>query len=205
MTSHITCLVLIAFLPAPALSQKEFLGTAPNLRAKLVRQELQGVLTEVLGHGHGVDAARLAKIRESLAPIFRALPKNRQGRVSSAVMRYSVQRYFSEQHGWVLKGFEPHAIAANISDATDNSHILQSKLPDYIRTAMEEKFAHSGFAFEDLAMMVAAIERLTFDEVIRGVELAFKLNKHQITDGLNAQAFSDVLDSYLIIEMLGRA
>jgi len=118
------------------------------------------------------------------------------------VMRYSVQRYFSQQHGWVVKGFEPHAVAANISDATDRTHILQSKLPEYIRTALEEKFAHSGFALEDLVVMVAAVERLTFDEVIRGIELAFKLNKHEITDALSLEAFSDVLGSYLITDML---
>merc|ERR1719424_1839742 len=118
-----------------------------------------------------MNDAGLAKIRESLAPIFRALPKNRQGRVSSPVMRYSVQRYFSQQNAWVVKGFEPHAVAANISDA-DNSNILHSKLPEYLRTALEEKFAHSGFSLEDLGVMVAAVERLVYDDVIRGVENA---------------------------------
>jgi hypothetical protein len=51
-------------------------------------------------------------------------------------------------------------------------------------------------------MMVAAVERLTYDEVIRGVELAFKLNDHQVTDRLNVESFIDVLGSYLITEML---
>jgi hypothetical protein len=50
--------------------------------------------------------------------------------------------------------------------------------------------------------MVAAIERLTFDEVIRGVELAFKLNNHVLTDGMDFDAFMNVLGSYLITEML---
>merc|ERR1719217_596500 len=114
-------------------------------------------------------------------------------------MRYSMQRYFSQQYGWVVKGFESHAVAANISDA---NNVMQSKLPEYVRTALEEKFAHSGFSLEDLAVMVAAVERLTFDEVVRGVELAFKLNNHEVSDGLNLDAFSDVLGSYLITEML---
>jgi len=200
MASRIACLLLLTFLPA--VHGADFLGSNPHLRAKLVRQELQGVLTEVLGQGHGVDGAHLTKIRESLTPIFRALPKNHQGRVSAPVMRYSVQRYFSQQNGWVVKGFEPHAIAANISDATDSSHILQSKLPDYVRTALEEKFAHSGFSLEDLAVMVAAVERLTYDEVIRGVEVAFQLNNLELTDGMDFESFLDVLGSYLITEML---
>jgi hypothetical protein len=114
-------------------------------------------------------------------------------------MRYSVQRYFSQEYGWILKGFEPYAVAANISDVDG---VMQSKLPEYIRTALEDKFSHSGFSLEDLAVMVAAVERLTFDEVIRGVELAFKLNNKQLTDALDLQSFLDVLTSYLITEML---
>merc|ERR1719262_1123814 len=115
-------------------------------------------------------------------------------------MRYTVQRYFS-RNGWVVRGFEPHAIAANISQETDSSQVLHSKLPEYIRTALEEKFAHSGFSLEDLVVMVAAIERLVFDEVTRGIELAFKLTRHAIVDGLDFNAFTDVLGSYLITEM----
>jgi hypothetical protein len=199
MASHIACLFLLSLLPL--VSGKDFLGADPKLRAKLVKEELQGVLSAVLGHGHGVDEAHLTVIRDRLRPMFRALPKNLQGRVSAPVMRYSIQRYFSQQHGWIVKGFEPHAMAANIN-ATESSHILQSKLPDFIRTALEEKFAHSGWALEDLVVMVAAVERLTFDEVIRGAELAFNLNDHRITDGLDLEAFMDVLGSYLITEML---
>merc|ERR1719265_2977632 len=123
----------------------------------MVRMELQGVLEDVLGAGHGVDASRFRKIKEALNSIFSALPKNKEGRISADVMRYAVQRYFSHQNGWVVKGFEPHALAANISQ-DDNSHILQTKLPDYIRTAIEERFSRNGFSLDDLAVMVAAVE-----------------------------------------------
>jgi hypothetical protein len=50
--------------------------------------------------------------------------------------------------------------------------------------------------------MVAAIQRLIFDEVIRGVERAFRLNEMLITKGLTSSEFMDVLSSYLITEML---
>merc|ERR1719161_696778 len=152
----------------------------------------------MLGHGHGVDVAHIRRIQEYLTPVFRALPKNSQGHLSAPVMRYAVQRYFSQRHGWVVKGFEPHAKAANASDG----HILQSKLPDYIRTALEERFSHQGFALEDTAVMVASVERLTFDEVIRGVERAFRLNKLPMTAEMSRKQFFDVVDSYLITEML---
>merc|ERR1719230_69599 len=116
MASGITYLLLCSLLPL--VSGKDFLDRLhfdSSHQAAQVKQELQGVLSAVLGHGHGVDGAKLTMIRKRLTPLFRALPKNLRGRVSAPVMRYSIQRYFSQQHGWVVKGFEPHATAANIN------------------------------------------------------------------------------------------
>merc|ERR1719265_1744307 len=181
---------------------RAFLGANPELRAAAVRQELQGVLSEVLGAGHGVDSKELLKIKAFLSPMFRALPKNLQGHVSAPVMRYIVQRYFSGRYGWIIRGFEPHAQTANASSDNGTAHILQSKLPEYVRTALEEKFAHNGFALDDTAMMVAAVERLAFDEVIRGVEISFHLNQLKVTHALSPYMLMEVLSSYLIVEML---
>merc|ERR1719265_118030 len=172
---------------------RAFLGANPELQAAAVRQELQGVLEEVLGAGHGVDSKELLKIKAFLSPMFRALPKNLQGHVSAPVMRYIVQRYFSGRYGWVIRGFEPHAQAANVSGDNGTSHILQSKLPEYVRTALEEKFAHNGFALDDTAMMVAAVERLAFDEVIRGVETSYHLNSLHTTSSLSRGMLTEVL------------
>merc|ERR1719217_1482329 len=200
MAFRAASLLLLAML-APARGA-EFLGANPELTAAAVRNELRGVLSEVLGHGHGVDAADLMKIRQTLSVLFRALPKNRDGRLSAPVMRYAVQRYFSKQHGWIVKGFEPHAVSENVSDVTDGSHILQSKLPSYVRSALEEKFSHHGFSLEDAAVMVAAVERLAFDEVVKGVEAAFRLNSVLPTESLSWNNMQEILSSYLIIEML---
>jgi len=156
----------------------------------------------VLGSGHGVDAVQINKIEAILAPMFQALPRNRQGRVSAPVMRYMVQRYFSQRHGWIIRGFEPHAQAANISEVNGTDHVLQRKLPDYVRSALEEKFGHGGFALKDTAMMVAAVERLAFDEVVRGVETAFHLNLIPTTQVLSSSNLTEILGSFLIIEML---
>jgi len=198
-----TCILLLVILQGA--SGRGFLGANPALQAAKVRQELQGVLSEVLGAGHGVNSEELVKIRAALSPMFRALPKNLQGHVSAPVMRYIVQRYFSQRHGWIIRGFEPHAKAANASETNGNNgtdHILQSKLPEYVRTALEEKFAHNGFALDDTAMMVAAVERLAFDEVVRGVETSFYLNELHTTSSLSRGTLSEVLKSYLIVEML---
>jgi hypothetical protein len=203
MFTFMKCICLLVLLQGA--NGRAFLGANPELQAAAVRQELQGVLSEVLGAGHGVDSKELSKIKAFLSPMFLALPKNLQGHVSAPVMRYIVQRYFSGRYGWIIRGFEPHAQTTNMSNVSDGDgagHILQSKLPEYVRSALEEKFAHNGFALDDTAMMVAAVERLAFDEVIRGVETSYYLNELQTTSSLSHAMLLETLSSYLIIEML---
>jgi len=166
-----------------------------------IRAELKGVLDEVLGQGHGVARSRLGKIRATLQPLFRSLPKNNQGHLSGPVMRYAVRRYFSQEHAWIVKGFEPHAELVNTSETSED--ILKGKVPAYIRSVLEEKFAHHGFVLEDVVAMVAAMERLTFDEVVRSVEACFSLNDKSVMDALSISETMDVLSSYLITSMFG--
>merc|ERR1719443_1660825 len=198
MASHTAIVFLIFSVLLPSCHGQGFLSQRPE---NSIRAEIKGVLDEVLGQGHGVARSRLAKIRSTLQPLFRSLPKNNQGRLSGPVMRYAVRRYFSQEHAWIVKGFEPHAELVNTSESSDN--ILQGKVPAYIRSVLEEKFAHNGFAMEDVVAMVAAMERLTFDEVVRAVEACFWLNDKSVMDALSLSETMNVLSSYLITTMFG--
>jgi hypothetical protein len=198
MCSQATLFFLFVLVAFPECRAQGFLRQKPQ---HSIREELKGVLDEVLGQGHGVAGSRLAKIRTTLAPLFRSLPKNKKGHVSGPVMRYAVRRYFSQEHAWIVKGFEPHAELVNTSESSED--ILEGKVPAYIRSVLEEKFAHDGFALEDVVAMVAAMERLTFDEVVRGVEDCFWLNGKSIMDSLSISETMDVLSSYLITSMFG--
>merc|ERR1719478_1461192 len=71
------------------------------------REELNGVLTEALGHGHGLNGQEQEKLKEEIQPMFDSMPKNVYGRVSRNAMLYMVQRYFGHEHGWSIKGFDP--------------------------------------------------------------------------------------------------
>jgi hypothetical protein len=186
MASHSALFFLVFFGLFPPCEGQGFLSQKP---ANSIRAELKGVLDEVLGQGHGVARSRLAKIQSTLQPLFRSLPTNKQGRLSGPVMRYAVRRYFSQEHAWIVKGFEPHAELVNTSETSDD--VIQGKLPAYVRSVLEEKFAHNGFALEDVVAMVAALERLTFDEVVRTVEASFWLNDKSVMDGLSLSETMD--------------
>merc|ERR1719456_810711 len=194
--SALSCMFCLALFRA--CQGQGFLSQKPE---NGIRAELKGVLDEVLGQGHGFAHSRLAKIRATLDPLFRSLPKNNKGHLSGPVMRYAVRRYFSQEHAWIVKGFEPHAELVNTSDSSED--ILQGKIPSYIRSVLEEKFAHDGFALDDVVAMVAAMERLAFDEVVRAVEVSFWLNEKSVMDALSPSEMMEVLSSYLITSMFG--
>merc|ERR1719335_308041 len=174
MISQSAMLVILAAVASIA-NGREFLGSKRKIDSAAAKAELNGVLDEVLGQGHGLAVARLRKIHKSLDPVFRALPKNRQGYISAPVMRYAVRRYFSQSHGWIVRGFNAYEEQGNASVVGD-SDMLQTKLPGYIRSLLEERYAQQGFSLDAVVALVATVERMAFDEVTRGVELAFYLN-----------------------------
>jgi len=115
-------------------------------------------------------------------------------------MKYTMRRYFSATHAWVVKGFEEHSDGMNASNSQVD--ILQSKVPGFVRSALEQRFQHQGFTLDDMVSMVAVVESLAFNEVVRGVELSFALNYFAPGAILSEVQLQEVLDSYLITEML---
>jgi len=111
-----------------------------------------------------------------------------------------MRRYFSYTHAWMVKGFEEHVDAINSSDT--EADIIQSKVPGFVRSSLEKRFQHQGFALNDMVSMIAAVEALAFDEVVRGVELSYYLNSHETGAVLTKHQLHEVISSYLMIEIL---
>jgi hypothetical protein len=190
-------LVLLAALACTA-NGREFLGAKRKIDSAAAKAELNGLLNEVLGHGHGFAESRLKKIHTVLDPMFKALPKNRQGYVSAPVMRYAIRRYFSQSHGWMVKGFNAYEDQTNTSE----QEILQSKLPGYVRSVLEDRFADQGFSLDAVVALAATVERMAFDEVSRGVELAFWLNDIDRYQAVSREQLQEIITSFLVVEVL---
>merc|ERR1719379_1789978 len=126
MVSQSAMLILLGAFISTA-SGREFLGSKRKVSSAAAKAELNGVLDDVLGQGHGMADARLRKIHKTLDPLFRALPKNKQGYVSAPVMRYAVRRYVSQSHGWIVKGFNAYEEQQANTSIVGDSDMLQSK------------------------------------------------------------------------------
>jgi hypothetical protein len=117
-------------------------------------------------------------------------------------MHYAVQRYFGQYNGWILKGFEAHSVMTNFSDFSEGTHMLQGKLPEYILDSLQQKFSSTGFTLKDAVGMIAALETLTFDEVLRGLQVAYGLNSVLTTSQMSHTELLNIITSYFIVEML---
>merc|ERR1719316_2062177 len=115
-------------------------------------------------------------------------------------MKYTMRRYFSATHAWVVKGFEEHSDGMNASNSEVD--ILQSAVPGFVRSALEQRFQHQGFSLNDTVSMIAAVEALAFNEVVRGVELSYYLNSYETGQIISKDQLHEVISSYLITEML---
>jgi hypothetical protein len=80
--------------------------------------------------------------------------------------------------------------------------MLQSKLPGYIRSVLEDRFALQGFSLDAVVALVATVERMAFDEVVRGVELAYYLNEADRYQAVSKDELTEIISSFLIVEML---
>jgi len=196
--------VLLLALLCPFADGRDFLGSNQRVDTASIHQAIHETLREVLGSGHNVDSRRLATINATLMPLFNSLPKNHLGRLSAPFMRYAVQRYFSQRHGWIVKGFESHTPKLNASVMVGAKDILLDEVPDFVEAIIGKTLSHGGFAMQDMIIAVASIERLIIDEVITGVELAFQLNEvptDQILGDLTS--LGQILQSFFMVEYLG--
>jgi len=142
---------------------------------------------------------RLLDVRSEIEPMFLAAPKNQVGRISSSVVRYIAYRYFSHKYGWRIKGFEPHR--ANVTSLS-SARILQTQLPKYCETVLEGTLASTGFALDDVAMLLASVAQLVFDEIVSTTEQAYHLNGIAVSEPLSKDAMLGVVNSYLIESMM---
>merc|ERR1719172_205549 len=178
-------------------------GASPHSSTRIistseVESSLQVSLQEALGGGRGAAAHRLAGIEKSVWQTFQALPKNEQGRLAPKAVRYVVHGYFAREHGWLIEGLEPHGMRNNMTEVHEVS-ILQDKAPALVEALLESRQSDRGLALSDVVTMIAALERLIFDESMELLSTAYNVNGQSMGSTIDEKTLHEVLRSYLLI------
>jgi hypothetical protein len=180
------------------LAQPAMAGSLRKVSVREVEVDLQASLADLLSSSSEATGGRLAKIETSIWQTFQSLPKNDVGRLAPAAVRHIVHSYFAKEHGWLIKGLEPHGMQANITHVHDVT-ILQDKVPLLVEELLEARQAGRGLALSDVVAMVAALEQLMFDESMTLLEAAYRLNEISVEEEVDESRLHTILRSYLVL------
>jgi len=77
--------------------------------------------------------------------------------------------------------------------------ILQDKAPALVEALLEARQADRGLALNDVVTMIAALERLIFDESMELLDAAYHLNGVSMTAQIDDKTLHEVLISYILV------
>mmetsp|Transcript_38766 Transcript_38766/g.120329 ORF Transcript_38766/g.120329 Transcript_38766/m.120329 type:complete len:575 (-) Transcript_38766:119-1843(-) len=204
VSAHVVAVLALSLLltPTSASTGSRFRGSADGagrtVAVQRVEASLRSSLEAVLYGGDAGAARRLAAIEASIWPTFQALPKNNMGRLAPRAVRYLVHGYFGKEHGWLIRGLEPHGMQQNVTEVHEVS-ILQDRAPVLVEALLEARQSGHGLSLGDAVAMVASLERLIFDESLAVLEAAYALNGLSAAGGVDEKDLHKVLQSYLLL------
>lgn len=170
-------------------------GFLRKVNIREMEVDLQATLSSLLTRS---GSQKVELMERRLWPTFQALPRNEAGRLAPASVRYIVHDYFAREHGWLIKGLEPHGMQFNVSEVHD-VNILMDKAPAVVESLLEARQADRGLSFNDVVTMAAVLEQMMFDESVTLLQAAYKLNRLSVSEAINKATLHTVLKSYLLL------
>lgn len=177
-------------------------GSDRTVATEEVEASLRDAFQEVLQGGEGAIAKHLETIESRIWITYKALPKNGLGRLGHRAVRYLVHNYFAREHGWQINGLEPHGNQEKVS-SIHAVNIIQDKAPALLESLLEAQRGDRGLSLMDTVTMVAALERLVFDESLVLLQASYTLNDLSPSEAINESSVHEVLSSYLLLFEMG--
>lgn len=183
-----------------------FLTRAQNAELKDLTPDMEvSILKEiedVLGGGDATvtSGPRLVGIQKMLRTTFMSMPKNNQGRLGHAAVRYVLHSYFIQRHAWSVRGIGGlgAAVDTNPDNINGSSVTLQDKVEEFVQGAFERRLGAVGLDLEELSVLAAVYENLIRSETVSKLEQAFRLNRMEEAEEFNVVQVDTVLDTYMI-------
>jgi hypothetical protein len=181
-------------------------GRKSSLRGEIdataFRAEVQNAMAEALGCGGKVDEEQLSEIERVLLPMWKASPKNTNGRIERRQLRYLAYRYFMQRFSVMIRGFEPsRSLNASEWGAAD---ILSQQVPEFVESTMEsQRVAMHGFDLQDAVHLVATLEQLIWDSETTLLEQVFSRQMRPVHEQITRTGLSKILQEYMMKWILG--
>lgn len=194
-------------LMLPGILGQTQAAAPPSSKAEHSKEEkrLQAALKSVLSTGSHYWMKHLERIESSMRQTFHAVPKNANGRLGVRSALFILRRHLAREHGWQVKGLEPHGFRRSITKALHEANILTGKASNLAQAINAARSTSQGFSFGDIVAIYAAIERLILDEAQGLLEKAYSLNNRTLDSLISDKSMQEVLTSYTMMTLGGRA
>eukprot|EP00929_Paragymnodinium_shiwhaense_P040350 TRINITY_DN2107_c0_g1_i1.p1 TRINITY_DN2107_c0_g1~~TRINITY_DN2107_c0_g1_i1.p1 ORF type:complete len:583 (-),score=160.69 TRINITY_DN2107_c0_g1_i1:47-1795(-) len=147
---------------------------------------------------------RLEKLQKALEPMWPALPKDAEGKLSHSVVRYALHRLMVDYYGWYVKGLEPDGGHRNASvprmemaGATVSSDAFDW-VPEYMQWFLEKKMGGGGLSLRETAVLAASIIELASRESSALLKSVYKFWEMEAAQPVVKKMIPDVLLTYMI-------
>eukprot|EP00929_Paragymnodinium_shiwhaense_P056795 TRINITY_DN2843_c0_g3_i1.p2 TRINITY_DN2843_c0_g3~~TRINITY_DN2843_c0_g3_i1.p2 ORF type:complete len:574 (-),score=182.05 TRINITY_DN2843_c0_g3_i1:51-1772(-) len=188
---------LVFYVLAGAAHAGTFLARLPlhmsrNMSDPEFKRALLGEIEEVLGGNLSVNTKqRVDEIEDVLRPMFAAMPKNANGKLEAAGVKYALRRVFMKRQGWLINGLEP---SGDEWDPSKASQILEERMPEMVQEIFKRHLDGSiGSGMHDVAVLAAMMEQLIFEDMLGGLQRAYKAKELDLEAVLTREQAEDVI------------
>jgi len=169
-----------------------------DITADLEASILQEV-EDMLGSNPRNTEPRLRRVEDALRTTYMAMPKNEQGKLGHAAVRYVLHSYFLQRHAWVVRGlaggYEQNAISPTATA------VLQDKVEEFVQGAFEQRLGSHGLDSREISALAATYENLIHKETMQRLDATFKATAI-VSAELEVNQVDHVLDMYMISYIL---
>merc|ERR1719277_1886046 len=153
----------------------------------------------MLGREDAVADDRLGRIEDYMRASFKAMPKNEEGKLEHAAVRYALHGYFVQRHGWYVRGLSDIGEGFN---GTSSNGVLQDRVEEFVQGVFEQKLGAHGLNLREMALLAATFENLVHQETAERLGSTLKILNMSDVDEFTASQAEDVIDAYMISYIL---
>merc|ERR1719421_246342 len=98
--------------------------------------------------------------------MFRAIPKNRNGKLGAAAAGYVLHRIFVQRHGWFIRALEPQGNSLAAWNSSKPISVLEERVPAHVLELFEKRLGDHGLGLKELSILASSLEHLVHVEAL---------------------------------------
>merc|ERR1719203_634391 len=152
----------------------------------------------MLGNRSKTPDSHMERIKDILRTTFQALPKNKEGKLEHAAVRYTLHKYFVQRHAWYVRGLSD--VGEGFKAAEGGT--LQDQVEDFVQGVFEQSVGAHGLDLGEMALLVATFENLVHQETMQRLSETFTVLQHNTSEEMNVSQVDEVLDAFMLSYIL---